>query len=97
MSRENVEAVRRIYDDGLIDQDPVWLLEVATPDIEYVNAPNAIEPGVRRGQDEVVQAMRRFAEPFRESGTSCTSCTTAAAPWSPPSAGTPEAGEARRS
>ena len=67
MSQENVEAIRRIYDEGLIDQDPEWLLELATPDIEYVNPPDAVEPGVRRGQAEVVQAMRDFAEPWRES------------------------------
>ena len=39
MSQENVEIVRRIYDEGLIDRDPEWLLELATPDIEYVNPP----------------------------------------------------------
>ena len=68
MSRENVEAVRRIYDDGLIDRDPeLWLLELATPDIEYVNPPNAVEAGIRRGPAEVVRAMRRFAEVWEES------------------------------
>jgi ketosteroid isomerase-like protein len=68
MSQENIEAVRRIYDDGLIDRDPQsWLLELATPDIEYVNPPNAVEPGVRRGPAEVVRAMRRFAEVWDES------------------------------
>ncbi len=59
--------VRRIYDEGLIDQDPQWLLGLATEDIEYVNPPNAVEPGVRRGPAEVVQAMRRFAEVWSES------------------------------
>ncbi len=67
MSEENVDVVRRIYDEGLIDQDPQWLLELATADIEYVNPPNAVEPGVRRGPAEVVQAMRRFAEVWSES------------------------------
>lgn len=68
MSQENVEAVRRIYDDGLIDRDPqLWLLELATPDIEYVNPPNAVEPGVRRGPAEVVRAMRGFSEVWEES------------------------------
>jgi ketosteroid isomerase-like protein len=62
MSQENVEIVRRIYDEGLIDRDPVWLIEMATPDIEYVNPPYAIEPGVRRGPAEVVRAMRAFGE-----------------------------------
>jgi ketosteroid isomerase-like protein len=67
MSKENVEAVRRIYEEGLIDQDPQWLLELATADIEYVNPPHAVEPGVRRGPAEVAQAMRRFAENWNES------------------------------
>ncbi len=68
MSGENVEIVRRIYDEGLIDRDPEqWLLELATPDIEYVNPPYAVEPGVRCGPAEVAQAMRRFAEPWENS------------------------------
>ena len=68
MSQENVEVVRRIYDDGLIDRDPqLWLPELATSDIEYVNPPNAVEPGVRRGPAEVVRAMRGFSEVWEES------------------------------
>ena len=67
MSEENVRAVRRIYDQRLMDDDPKWLLEVATPDIEYVNPSYAVEPGIRRGPAEVVRAMRRFAEGWDES------------------------------
>jgi ketosteroid isomerase-like protein len=67
MSQENVEIVRRIYDEGLIDQDPDWLIELATPDIEYVNPPYAVEPGVRRGPAEVVRAMRAFGEVWERS------------------------------
>jgi ketosteroid isomerase-like protein len=68
MSQENVEIVRRIYDEGLIDRDPEkWLLELATADIEYVNPPYAVEPGVRRGPGEVVRAMRAFAEVWENS------------------------------
>jgi ketosteroid isomerase-like protein len=67
MSQENVEIVRRIYDEGLLDRDPEWLLELATPDIEYVNPPYAVEPGVRRGPLEVVCAMRAFAEVWDKS------------------------------
>jgi ketosteroid isomerase-like protein len=63
MSEENVEIVRRIYEEGLIDRDPdEWLLELATPDVEYVNPHYAVEPGVRRGPIEVIRAMRAFAE-----------------------------------
>ena len=68
MSEEHVEIVRRIYDEGLIDQDPEkWLLELATPEVEYVNPPYAVEPGVRRGPDAVVRAMRGFAEVWENS------------------------------
>ena len=67
MSEENVEIVRRIYDAGLIDRDPEWLIELATPDIEYVNPPYAVEPGVRRGPAEVVRAMRAFREVWERS------------------------------
>jgi ketosteroid isomerase-like protein len=67
MSQENVEIVRRIYEEGLIDRDQAAVLELATPDIEYVNPPEAIEPGIRRGPVEVAQAMRAFSEFFDSS------------------------------
>ena len=67
MSVENVEIVRHIYESGRIDRDPEELLKLATPDVEYVNPPYAVEPGVRRGLVAVAQAMRRFAEPWEES------------------------------
>ena len=65
MSQENVEIVRRIYDDGLIDRDPKRLIdEFSTPDIEYVNPPQAADPGVRRGRAEVNLAFRRARQSF---------------------------------
>jgi ketosteroid isomerase-like protein len=67
MSQENVEIVRHLYEDGLIDRDPEELLELAVPDIEYVNPPYAVEPGVRRGLAAVARAMRGFAEVWEES------------------------------
>jgi ketosteroid isomerase-like protein len=68
VSPENVELVRRLYETGRFDTDPAeWLPELATEDIEYVNPPYAVEPGVRRGPEEVVAAMRRFAEVWRGS------------------------------
>lgn len=67
VSEENVKLVRHLYESGLIDRDPEELLELATPDVEYVNPPYAVEPGVRHGLVEVAQAMRRFAEPWEES------------------------------
>ena len=67
MSKENVEIVRHVYVSGMMDRDPDELLQLATSDIEYVNPPYAVEPGVRRGPVAVAQAMRRFAEVWEES------------------------------
>ena len=65
MSEENVEIVRRIYDDGLIDRDPKRLVdEFTSPDIEYVNPPDAEDPAVRRGRAEVRLAFRRARQRF---------------------------------
>ena len=66
MSEENVEIVRHVYESGLIDRDPEELLKLAAPDVEYVNPPYAVEPGVRRGLAAVAKAMRGFAEPWEE-------------------------------
>ena len=64
MSQANVEIVRHLYESGMFDRDPDELLQLATPDIEYVNPPYAVEPGVRRGPAAVGKAMRKFAEPW---------------------------------
>ena len=34
MSQENIELVRRIYDDGLLDRDHEGLLALTGPDVE---------------------------------------------------------------
>ena len=62
MSRENIELVRRIYRDGLLDRDPERLLELMGPDAEYVNPPEAVDPGTRRGRDEVAKALTSLGE-----------------------------------
>jgi ketosteroid isomerase-like protein len=60
MSEENIQIVRRIYKEGLIDRDPKRLLDhFATPDIEYIDPPEAVDPGTRRGRTEVMLALRR--------------------------------------
>jgi ketosteroid isomerase-like protein len=64
MSKENVKLVRRIYEQEMFGQDPGRLLDLATPDIEYVNPPEAIEPGVRRGRAEVAQAVKNAHQFF---------------------------------
>src|SRR5512144_583844 len=54
-----VKIVRRIYGQRLIDRDPKRLLdEFATPDIEYVDPAEAVDPGTRRGRAEVGRALR---------------------------------------
>jgi ketosteroid isomerase-like protein len=88
VSEENVQIVRRIYNEGLIDRDPErWLLELAAPDIEYVNPPDAVEPGIRRGPVEVVRAMRAFSEVWDKSWHElhelfdCGDCVVSAVSW----------------
>ena len=67
MSDENVEIVRRIYREGLIDRDPKRLVDhFATPDIEYVEPPDDIDPGSRHGRAEVMLALRRARQLFSE-------------------------------
>jgi ketosteroid isomerase-like protein len=52
----------------LFDRDPERVAhEFATPDIEYVNPPEAVEPGIRRGPAEVVAAMLNSSELFDSS------------------------------
>jgi ketosteroid isomerase-like protein len=62
VSRENVEIVRRTYATGAFDRFEVE--ELVAPDCEFVNPPDAVEAGVRRGTDEIRAAFRRAAEVF---------------------------------
>jgi ketosteroid isomerase-like protein len=65
MPQQNVELVRRIYSAGLFDRDPDRIVhEFAAPDIEYINPPEAVEPGIRRGRGQVAQALRNSREVF---------------------------------
>jgi ketosteroid isomerase-like protein len=58
MSRENVELVRRMYADGLLDHAVDAIQPLLHPDVEFVNPAEAVEPGTRRGIDEVMIAFR---------------------------------------
>ena len=58
MSRENVEIVRRMYADGLLDHAVEAIQPFLHPDVEFVNPAEAVEPGTRRGIDEVMTAFR---------------------------------------
>jgi ketosteroid isomerase-like protein len=57
MSQENVEIVRRLM-DAWNRQDLEGILALIDPEGEYVNAPTAVEPGTRRGQDEFIAVLR---------------------------------------
>jgi ketosteroid isomerase-like protein len=64
MSQENVEIVRRIYAEGLLDSADGHA-QLAASLIEYVNPPDAVVPGVRRGE-EVAGALRSLLDTFDE-------------------------------
>ena len=57
MSADNVEIVRRVYAEGLIDRAVDFIRPLLAADVEYVNPADAIEPGTRRGVDDVMQAF----------------------------------------
>src|SRR3954447_3470631 len=67
MSQENMAMVRRIYEDGWLDHGPDRVLTLVAPDAEYVNPPEAVEPGIRRGAAELAHAFQSFSESFDSS------------------------------
>ena len=52
-----MEIVRRAL-DAWNRQDIEGILALIHPEGEYVNAPTAVEPGTRRGHDEIVAVMQ---------------------------------------
>jgi ketosteroid isomerase-like protein len=65
MSRENVEIVRRIFESlgGSEIRYPAGFLD---PDVEWVNPPYAVEPGIRRGRPAFEQAAASMSGAFDE-------------------------------
>jgi ketosteroid isomerase-like protein len=57
MSQENVEIVRRMV-DAWNRRDEEELLALGDPEAEWVNSPTAVEPGTRRGSDELMAVFR---------------------------------------
>ena len=57
MSQEKLGIIRRLV-DAWNRQDVEGILALIDPAGEYVNAPSAVEPGTRRGHDEIVAVMR---------------------------------------
>ena len=65
MEREGPRAaiVRRLYE---VFDDARFEAEAFDPDVEYVNPPDAIEPGTRRGVDQMRDALESVREGFGE-------------------------------
>jgi ketosteroid isomerase-like protein len=57
MSEENVELARRLV-DAWNSRDLEAILALCDPEIEYVNSPTAVEPGTRRGHDELAAVFQ---------------------------------------
>ena len=64
MSQENVELVRHLYESGAVDGNYGALREVLDPEAVYVNPPEAVDPGTRRGVDEVMAAVASVSKSF---------------------------------
>ena len=58
MSEENVETIRHLV-EAWNRQDADAILALVHPEGEYVNAPAAVEPGTRRGHNEIVAVMQK--------------------------------------
>jgi ketosteroid isomerase-like protein len=65
MSRENVGIVRRVL-DAWNRRDEEELLALSDPAVEFVNSPTAVEPGTRRGLDEISAVFRAQWEILRD-------------------------------
>jgi ketosteroid isomerase-like protein len=57
MSEASMEIVRRAI-DAWNGEDVDAMVELSHPDVEYVNAPQALEPGTRRGRDGLATVLR---------------------------------------
>ena len=64
MSRETVDTVRRLYETGALDTGPDELWSLLAPDVVFVNPPEAVEPGTRRGAAELIAAFDSLAHTF---------------------------------
>ena len=65
MSQENVEIVRRLV-DAWNRRDEEELLALSHPEVEFVNSPTAVEPGTRRGANEILAVARTQWEFLRD-------------------------------
>lgn len=58
MSEESVEIVRGLF-DAWNRRDLESALALTSPTVVYVNAPHAVEPGTRHGQDAFSAVLRK--------------------------------------
>jgi ketosteroid isomerase-like protein len=65
MSQENVDVVTRLYEAWQRDGFGV-VAELMDPSVEWVNPPDAVEPGTRTGFDAFASAARSFTSVFPE-------------------------------
>ena len=65
MSQENVEIVRRMFDSSN-RRDEEELVALSDPEVEFVKSPTAVEPGTRRGTNELLAVVRTQWEFLRD-------------------------------
>jgi ketosteroid isomerase-like protein len=58
MSQENIEMVGRLL-DAWNRRDLDAMLDLGGSELVFVNSPTAVEPGTRRGRDEVIEVARK--------------------------------------
>jgi ketosteroid isomerase-like protein len=58
MSGSNEERVRAVL-DGWNERDLDRMLELCATDVQYVNSPDAVEPGTRHGHDGFAGVLRK--------------------------------------
>jgi ketosteroid isomerase-like protein len=62
MSAANLDLIREIY--RRIQRDERFPDELLDDDIEYVNPPDAVEPGIRRGREAFHRAIDRVTDVY---------------------------------
>jgi ketosteroid isomerase-like protein len=59
----NETTMRRLY-AALVERDLETVADLSHPEIEYRNPPDAIEPGTRKGRDEILDLTETLFETF---------------------------------
>jgi ketosteroid isomerase-like protein len=63
MTGGNEATMRRLY-AALVERDIETVAELSHPEVEYRNPPDAVEPGTRRGREEVLNLTEALFETF---------------------------------